>query len=118
MYVYICIYLYACTYVFVYMIMYIRRALFQNVLSTNPQIEVAMAMPLSKIMFWKRALHTYVHKYAFIHMSKALLSNIIITFGIGIAMPFLGMALNAFRKIALEIYMYIYIYIYICNLSI
>ena len=48
------------------------RALFQNVLSANPKIEVAMAMPSSKIMLWKGAVHKYVHIYALIHMWKAL----------------------------------------------
>ena len=40
-----------------------RRDLFQSVLSTSPKIDAAMPMSSSEIMFWKRALHNYVHIY-------------------------------------------------------
>ena len=43
--------------------MYIGRTLFQNVLSADPKIEVAMAMPSSEIMFWKRFLDMYTCAY-------------------------------------------------------
>ena len=44
------------------------RALLQNALSTNPNIEGAMEMPSSEFMFRKRAVHKCIHMYAFIHM--------------------------------------------------
>ena len=50
----------------------IWRALFINVLSTDPKIQLGMAMLYSEIKFWKRALHKYNHVYAFIHIWKAL----------------------------------------------
>ena len=40
------------------------RALFQNTISVNLKIELAMAMPSSEIMFWKRSLQKYLHTYA------------------------------------------------------
>ena len=42
---------------------------FPKCVSANPkEIEVAMAMPCSGVMFEKRALHKYVHVDTFIHM--------------------------------------------------
>ena len=64
---------------------------------------MAMAMPNSESMFWKRVIHKYVHLYAFIHMSKARFLKIIIKLGIGIANPIFGKGLNAFWKRALLI---------------
>ena len=43
-------------------------ALFQKALSADPKIEVAVAMPCSRIMFWKRVLRKYVNIYALIHI--------------------------------------------------
>ena len=48
------------------------RVLFQNALSDNPKVGVAMSMPSSEIIFSKRALHKHVQMYAFINMLKAL----------------------------------------------
>ena len=85
----------------------IRRTLFQNALSANPKVDVAMPMPSSEIIFWKRTLHTYVHTYAYIHMWKALYQNTILEFGFGITNSFSGMALNRFWKRALHILEYL-----------
>ena len=42
---------------------HIGQTLFQNALNANPEIDVAIPMPRSEIMFWIRALHEYVHMY-------------------------------------------------------
>ena len=44
------------------------KSVFQNALSANPKIGVAMAMQYSEITFRKRALHKYVRIYEFTHM--------------------------------------------------
>ena len=82
----------------------IWRALFQNALSDNPKIDVAMPMPSSEIIFWKRILHKYVDIYAYTHMWKACYQNTTIGRGICIASSFSGMALNAVWKRALYMY--------------
>ena len=52
-----------------YSILYtVCRALFLNVLSSNPNIDVAMLMPSLEIIFRKTALHNYVSIYAYTHM--------------------------------------------------
>ena len=55
-------------------------------------------------------MYTYI--YTFIHMWKALFWEIIIKLGIGIANPYFRMALNAFWKRVLQIYLYAYILIH------
>ena len=52
------------------------------------KIEVAMPMPSSKVMFWKRALHKYIHTYPYILMWKTVFQNTIYELGIDIANPF------------------------------
>ena len=42
----------------------IGRSLFQNALSANPKLDVAMPTPSSEIMFSNRAVQIYVHIYA------------------------------------------------------
>ena len=76
----------------------------------NSKIKIAMPLPSSEIVFWKRTLPKYVHKYAYIDMWKALFQNI--NYELDTLSPYFGMALNAFWKRALPIYIYIYIYIY------
>ena len=66
-----------------------------------------MLMQSSEIMVYERALHIYVHIYTYMNMLKALYQNTIFEFDIGIASPFLGMALNAFGKRALHIHIYL-----------
>ena len=52
-------------------------------------------------------MHIYVYMYTYIytsiHMWKSLLQNAIYELGIGIAIPFLGMVLFAFLKVALNL---------------
>ena len=88
------------------------RALFQNALSGIKKIIATMSMPSSEIMFSKRALHKYVHIYAYIHMRKALFENIIYELGSGIASPFFYMALVAFWKRGLHIHICMCMYIW------
>ena len=83
--------------------LWIWRALFRNTLSANPKIDVAMSMPSSKILFWKRAFHKYVHIYAYICMWKAHYQNTIFELDIGAASSFSEMALSTFCKRALFI---------------
>ena len=54
-------------YIWIYIYIHTWRALFLNVLIVNPKIEVAMAMPSSEIMFWRKALHKYVYIYTYIY---------------------------------------------------
>ena len=79
------------------------RVLFQNTLSANPTIDVAMPMSC----FTKRALPKYVQKNTIFELDN----------DIGIASSFYGMALKTFGKnllyLFLETYSYIYEYIYI-----
>ena len=57
-------------------IKYIYEELFsKNALSAIPKIDVVMPMPSSEIMFCKRALHKYVHVYAYIHICKKLFAK-------------------------------------------
>ena len=64
-------------------------ALFQNAISANPKIELAMLMPNLEIKFWKTALLKYVHIYTHLFTHQKLFSkNIIIKLDIGIASPF------------------------------
>ena len=61
-------------------------------------------MPSLEMMFWKRALHKYIHIYAYINMWKALLkrqfTNLVLTFEI----HYFGMpVLEALWKRALHI---------------
>ena len=46
------------------------RTLFQNAiyLSANPEIGFAMPMSGSEDMFWKRVLHKYVCRYAYVEL--------------------------------------------------
>ena len=48
-----------------YVVKQCEELFFQNALIDNLIIDVAMPMPSSKIMVWKRALHTYVHVYTY-----------------------------------------------------
>ena len=48
---------------------YMKSFFSKNTLIANPKkIEVVMAMSSFEIIFWERALHKFVHIYAFIHM--------------------------------------------------
>ena len=51
-----------------YTVFIYEELFFQNALSTNPKIEVAMEIPSSVIMFWTKALHKYVHICTYIRM--------------------------------------------------
>ena len=88
--------IYICTYI------YIRRALFQNTLNTNPKIDVALQMPSSEIMILKRALHKYVHIYI---CEKLFAKTHSLNLTLALQAHCFGMALNAFWK---ELFIYIY----------
>ena len=75
------------------------KALFLNALSTDPQIDVAMPMSSSEVMFWKSTFHKYVYIQKHIYMCEKLFSTrSIFELGIGIASSFYGMVLNAFLE--------------------
>ena len=44
-------------------------------LSANPEINVSIPMPSSEVMFWKRALHKYVHVYTYIYILEKLFTK-------------------------------------------
>ena len=69
-----------------------EEVFFQTSITANIKLEVAMPILNSEIMFWKRALHKYVH----IYIGKAL-------FQITIC-PICGRVLIAFCKRDLHIY--------------
>ena len=104
-------YIYMCAYVYIHphACIHIWRALFQNALSSNPKINVAMPMLSSEVMFWKRS-HTCIHMQ--VYMWKVLYQNAIFDLGIGITSSFSGMVLNAFWKRALHNYIHLCKYIY------
>ena len=62
-----CIYIYI--YTQIYTKIFIYTALFQNALSADPKIVLAMRMPSSEIIMWKRGLQKYVHMYT--HMKSS-----------------------------------------------
>ena len=64
-----------------------------------------MAIPISDFNFWKRALQDCTYKCMYTYI-KALFENTIGEPGIGIANPFVGMALRTLWKIALPMYIF------------
>ena len=78
---------------------------FQNTVSANPKIHVAMPMPSLEIVFWKRTVRKYLDIYAYTHICEKLSTKVQ---SLNLASSFSGMALNAFLKRTLYIYIYIY----------
>ena len=63
-----------------------------------------MATSSVEIMFWKRALHKYVHVYAYLHICEKLFSKIkSMKLALSLQAHLFGIAFIAFWKRALHI---------------
>ena len=107
--------------------MHIRRALLQNALSANPNLDVTMSTSSSEVMFWKRILHiyiyiymkTYIHTYIYIYIyiyvcvyvKSSLLKAQSLNLALALQAHFLEWCLTCFAK-ELFIYTYFHIHIY------
>ena len=82
------------------------RALFQIALSAIRKNELTMPMPNSNIVFWWRVGFFQICIYAYIctYLWRAIFQNLIVDLGIVIARSIFGLALNAFCKRALHIF--------------
>ena len=75
---------------------HIGRALFLNIIRTNPRNEFSMSMLCSEIVSWKIAFHKYVYN---IYMKSSFRNhNPGFKKSIDIANSFFGLALIAFSK--------------------
>ena len=75
-----------------------------------------MAMPSSEIISWERALHNYIHIYAFIHVKGSFLKDNNQTWHWHCKAIYFGMALKAFWKSALHVCLHPHKAIYIHTL--
>ena len=82
--------------------MAVLLVLFQNAISASPKLEVAISMPSSQNMFWKRAPHKYILIYAYIQMCI-----------------YMSICIYVYMYIGKDIYIYINVYkcVYINALS-